>query len=162
MHAATITHKAGRGERLAAVLAALALAALLITAACLSPSRSGVGTHTQLGLPPCGWIVLFQRPCPTCGMTTSFASAAHGRFYDALRAQPLGALLALAASALLWAMLHIALAGVRTGPMLLERINGRLLLTLGVLAAVAWGYVLAMHPPASAPPTACLPSEAGI
>jgi len=30
------------------------------------------------------------RPCPTCGVTTSFVLAAHGRFYDALVNQPFG------------------------------------------------------------------------
>ena len=39
----------------------------------LQPAREGLGTHQQLGLPPCTFRVLFDRPCPSCGMSTSWA-----------------------------------------------------------------------------------------
>ena len=32
-----------------------------------------MGTHQQLGLPPCNFVTLTGYPCPACGMTTSFA-----------------------------------------------------------------------------------------
>jgi hypothetical protein len=32
-----------------------------------------MSTHTQLGMPPCNFVVLTGKPCPSCGMTTSFA-----------------------------------------------------------------------------------------
>jgi hypothetical protein len=35
-------------------------------------------------------LVTTGHPCPTCGVTTSFVLAAHGRFYEALTNQPFG------------------------------------------------------------------------
>jgi hypothetical protein len=56
----------------------------------LTPAESGVGTHTQLGLPPCGFLVLFGKPCPACGLTTAFAHLAHLQPLASLRAHPVG------------------------------------------------------------------------
>jgi hypothetical protein len=75
-----------------AVVAAIALF-LVATSVVITPDPSGIGTATQLGLPPCGMLALTGRPCPTCGMTTAFALFAHGRVVDAILAQPLGAVL---------------------------------------------------------------------
>jgi len=54
-----------------------------------------MGTHQQLGLPPCSFVVLTKYPCPACGMTTSFALLIRGDVLNALRANWVGALLAL-------------------------------------------------------------------
>jgi hypothetical protein len=72
--------------------AALALASLLVlfVSRLLTPAASGVGTHTQLGLPPCGFLAFFHLPCPACGLTTSFAHLAHGALRASLEAHPLG------------------------------------------------------------------------
>ena len=61
------------GQRIALVVLALALLALLVTAGTLTPDEQGFGTHQQLGLPPCTFYLVFKRPCPACGMTTSWA-----------------------------------------------------------------------------------------
>ena len=53
----------------------------------LTPDPYGVGTHEQLGLSPCGMLIDHGWPCPGCGLTTSFAAVAHGRFVEAFRAQ---------------------------------------------------------------------------
>lgn len=64
--------------------------AVLVTARSLHPSIRGLGTHEQLGLPPCPFFLLTGIPCPSCGLTTSFAHAARFHFYDAFIAQPFG------------------------------------------------------------------------
>jgi len=56
----------------------------------LSPNPHGHGTHEQLGLPPCPSVLFFNRPCPGCGLTTSWTATIHGHFGDAFRAHPLG------------------------------------------------------------------------
>ena len=71
------------------VLTALA-GATLTTARLLRPSAKGFGTHQQLGLPPCLFFKLTGIPCPSCGLTTSFAHSARFHFYEALITQPFG------------------------------------------------------------------------
>lgn len=56
----------------------------------LRPSPDGHGTHQQLGLPPCGSVILFDRPCPGCGLTTSWTATIHGNLAEAFSAHPLG------------------------------------------------------------------------
>jgi hypothetical protein len=82
------------------LLNAAALVGLFTVAAWLKPyDADGVplrmASHTQLGLPPCNFVAWFGRPCPTCGMTTSFALLMHGDVLASLRANPGGTLFAL-------------------------------------------------------------------
>lgn len=72
--------------------AAVGVAALcvLLVGRWLAPDPSGMGTHVQLGLPACAFHALTGLPCPTCGLTTSFAHMARLQFTDALRAHWLG------------------------------------------------------------------------
>ncbi|HKE04426.1 MAG TPA: DUF2752 domain-containing protein [Blastocatellia bacterium] len=65
-------------------------AALLLIARLLRPSADGVGTHRQLGLPPCAFLHFTGIPCPSCGLTTSVAHAARFHFYQSLITQPFG------------------------------------------------------------------------
>jgi hypothetical protein len=124
--------------RIGAALVALLMLALLGLAAFLKPAAQGHGTHQQLGLPPCGWVVAFGLPCPTCGMTTAFANAANASPWAAIKAQPAGALLALLVSAGFWASAHVAAFGSRVGPLLASTLRPRLLWPgLGLLIA-AW------------------------
>ena len=76
--------------------AGLSLWGLLAVAAMLQPDPSGLGTHRQLGLPPCTFSLLFGVRCPTCGMTTAWSNVMHGRATAALQANVCGVLLALA------------------------------------------------------------------
>ena len=88
------------------VVVAMGLLALLIVAGFLTPDRHGHGTHQQLGLPPCTFVVLFGRPCPSCGMTTSWAWLVRGRLVEAFQANAGGALLGiLAAVSAVWLLL---------------------------------------------------------
>lgn len=59
----------------------------------LKPSPEGHGTHTQLGLPACGSVAFFGRPCPGCGLTTSWTATLHGQLDTAFRAHALGTFL---------------------------------------------------------------------
>lgn len=100
--------------RLGALTLAAALLALLILASSLKASPAGHGTHTQIGLPPCGFAMSTGKPCPTCGMTTAFAHAAHGEYLTAFRTQPGGFAASLGVAALFWASLHTAATGSRS------------------------------------------------
>lgn len=59
----------------------------------LTPSTEGHGTHRQLGLPPCPSTLAFDRPCPGCGLTTSFTAMAHLSPIVAFKAHALGPIL---------------------------------------------------------------------
>ncbi len=96
-----------RGRALLSVLS-LGLIAGFCLAATLQPDPRGYGTHRQLGLPPCTLRLLFGIPCPTCGMTTSFASLMRAEFSQAFRANPAGLLLGLACAVLVpWSWLSV-------------------------------------------------------
>lgn len=82
--------------RLQAAAVVLGAGALLGLAAALKPDPSGHGTHTQLGLGPCGFLLSTGYPCPSCGMTTAFAFFAHGHVWASFLAQPTGFVLAAA------------------------------------------------------------------
>jgi hypothetical protein len=73
--------------------AAIGAAGVLAVAAMLTPSTSGVGTHTQLGLANCTFLDWTGHPCPMCGATTTFALLAHFRLIDGIVNQPFAALL---------------------------------------------------------------------
>jgi len=63
---------------------------VLVAAAAIEPDSRGYGTHTQLGLPPCGFLLLTGSPCPGCGLTTAFAYGIRGHWALAASANPLG------------------------------------------------------------------------
>lgn len=67
----------------------------------LEPDPLGHGTHQQLGLPPCSFMVLYGRRCPSCGMTTSWAHLARGQVVAAAKANVGGTFLGLLALAAL-------------------------------------------------------------
>ena len=123
-HQTTLTMSASvvveRGERLSpalrwlCLLAAMALLALLATARSLSPSARDRGTHEQLGLPPCLAVLLWDTPCPACGMTTSWALATRGHLWQAGRANLGGLILAAIALAYLPASCYFFVSGRAT------------------------------------------------
>lgn len=85
-------------ERGVMVLSGGLLVTLLAVAWWLQPDPSGLGTHHQLGLPPCSFRLFLGMRCPACGMTTSWAHVVRGQLFPALRANSGGTLLALAAA----------------------------------------------------------------
>ena len=84
-------------KRVALALLGCLPVGLLATAAFLQLSPSGIGTHTQLGMPECGIVRMFGMRCPTCGMTTAWAHAVRGQFGQAATANVTGLLLAVLA-----------------------------------------------------------------
>lgn len=74
------------------------LIGLLITAGILKPNPEGSGTHRQLGLPECSFKVMFDgKPCPSCGMTTSWSNLMRGRIIRSVQANVGGTLLGILA-----------------------------------------------------------------
>lgn len=69
------------------------LSVLLGVSLWLTPSAEGLGTHRQLGLPPCTIVQFYGVRCPACGMTTSWAHLVRGQLPSACRANTGGVLL---------------------------------------------------------------------
>ena len=86
--------KLGVGTRALLATAALGIAIGFLVASRLEPDPKGFGTHEQMGLPPCAFLKVTRLPCPSCGLTTSFAWITRGRLNQAWRANPSGLLLA--------------------------------------------------------------------
>ena len=103
-----------------------------------------IATHTQLGVPPCNFILMTGMPCPACGMSTSFALLVRGDVAASLRANWAGTLIAV-----LWAvtMVWAVASGIRGRPLFIPRGRGEIILTIGVgvvllLMLARWGIVL--------------------
>jgi len=89
-----------RWVRLGLVLLVLGWALVFTVAAGLNPyfedgTPRQMETHRQLGLPPCTFKALTGLPCPSCGMTTSFALLVRGDVWNSVRANFAGTALAL-------------------------------------------------------------------
>lgn len=129
-------------ERLAAAFVALSCLAVLITARWIEPSAAGHGSHTQIGLQPCLWAAYFDKPCPTCGMTTAFAHAARGNLIASFITQPFGAVLAVLAAVIFWISLYVAITGSTLARAASSLIGARVL-WIGLLGLLlGWGWKL--------------------
>jgi hypothetical protein len=106
--------------------------AVVITATQLTPAPAGMGTHQQLGLPPCGFLVVTGVPCPGCGLTTSFAHMVRLQFTGATRANPFGVMLFLVT----FFTIPIAAVGMVRGTSVLD--------TLERLHAEKWAILLSV------------------
>ena len=80
--------------RIPAAVLFLCCGAVLAVAVYLKPDPHGMGTHQQLGLQPCGMVLMTGYPCPTCGMTTAFSYLVRGQVLSAIYAQISGFVLA--------------------------------------------------------------------
>ena len=90
---------------LAGVLAAVFAAAAYIHPYDEAGAPRTMSTHTQLGMPPCNFATLTGKPCPSCGMTTSFALLVHGDVSASLRANWVGTTICVIwAVTLVWAL----------------------------------------------------------
>jgi hypothetical protein len=117
--------------------------ALLLIARLLRPSVDGVGTHRQLGLPPCAFLHFTSVPCPSCGLTTSVAHAARLHFYESVITQPFG--LVVFISAVLGIPLSIYFIYRRVPWSNLNRLRGRNLVIYLMIALfiLSWLYKIA-------------------
>jgi len=132
--------RATLAERVVQAAVAAVLAGGIAVGLYLRPSPTGTGTHTILGLPPCGMLVATGRPCPTCGVTTSFALAAHGRIVDSLKNQPFGLLLFGLAAVGLMAVLTTLVAGRSWGPVVTPWTVKTFVLALMLAGLASWAY----------------------
>jgi hypothetical protein len=112
--------------------------AVLVVAAILEPSPSGYGTHTQLGLPPCGFLLLTGSPCPGCGLTTAFAHGVRGDWALAVGANPLGLALFLVVCCCVPLGLLAALRGWSLDSVVQRFSLSRWALAIAGCAAVLW------------------------
>jgi hypothetical protein len=119
--------------------------AVLAIAGWLSPAQAGVGTHQQLGLPQCGWIVAADLPCPTCGMTTAFSYTVRGKFVSAIKSQPFGMLLAICVAITGILGLSIAITGRPHTHFWYRWLTTKTLFIFVGLAAFAWVYKILAH-----------------
>lgn len=126
--------------RVGALGLALGCALPLVLAAMLTPSSEGMGTHTQMGLPECGFVIATGYPCATCGCTTAFAHAADGSLLTSLATQPFGALLALALAMMTLIALWSAISGMKLAPLGQVFATKRFVLSWVVLLLGAWAY----------------------
>lgn len=79
----------------------------------MKPDLHGHGTHQQLGLPPCPSVLLFDRPCPGCGLTTSWTNLLHGNILESFRNHPLGPIMYLGLAFIGIAALYGNIKGLR-------------------------------------------------
>lgn len=127
------------GRGLALAMAAVC-AWVLITAARVTPSHTGVGTHEDLGFATCGWLMRTGVPCLTCGMTTSFAHFVRGQVLASIYVQPMGAVLAILTCVCFWIGLYVAVTGRAVYNLLRFLPTTRLLFLLLGFALLAWGW----------------------
>jgi len=131
--------------RLIALVVSLACLGVLVIAAKLQPSPNGLGSHRQLGLQECQFESRTGLPCPTCGMTTSFAHFVRGQILASLWVQPMGTLLALITTMAFWAALYIAVSA-RPAHRLLNLIPARYyFIPLLALLVIAWAWKIWIH-----------------
>lgn len=132
-------------HRLVAAGVAFLLIAPLIVGAWLTPDPAGVGTHRQLGWPPCATLLATGVPCPSCGMTTSVAWFAHGNWAASFYLQPMAALLGLLLVWGFWLAAYVAVTG-RPVHRLLGGLHSRwTVLFLGAVLLAGWGWKLYLH-----------------
>jgi hypothetical protein len=136
----------GAGERVLAAAIACCCFAVLIIAWRLAPDGQGIGTHRQLGLPPCGWMVSFGRPCITCGMTTAFSHMAHAHPVESFKVQPMGAVLALLACVGGWIAALGAATGARVDRIAITFLRPRWLWPMAAGVLAAWAYKIVVTP----------------
>lgn len=130
----------GRNDQLQYGVILLLATATLALSRYLRPAERGFGTHQQLGLPPCTFLQLTGIPCPSCGLTTSFAHAAHGHWWQALLTQPFGVLAFSLTVVSLPLTAYLLYRRITWERLFYTRAANRILAALLVLYLLSWGY----------------------
>jgi len=133
--------------RVCLVLLAALLCGGFALAAYLNPYKDGrvwyEGTHQQLGLPTCSFKHATGLPCPTCGMTSSFALFVRGDVVNSLRANAAGTVLAVLFLIVIpWSIVS-SLRGRWLFCRSLETVLVRVIVGFMLFVLVRWGIVLA-------------------
>ncbi|MBB6428693.1 hypothetical protein HNQ40_000499 [Algisphaera agarilytica] len=139
------THRvreASWSARLIALVIFAPALAVLLTASSLTANDEGIGTHTQLGLAPCGFKSSTGLPCATCGMTTSFTHAADGHLLTAFVTQPAGAVLAVLTAMVVLVSGWSLASGMSLVPIGIALWRPRVIITMIALILGGWLYTL--------------------
>jgi hypothetical protein len=132
-------------ERLIALVIAGGCAGVIATAIHLRPSPDGTGTHQGLGFLSCTMLQTTGIPCPSCGMTTSFAWFYRGSLVASFWVQPAGFVLAWLTGVLLAYSLYEAVTA-RPIHRLLRFVPMRVWVIAGVaVLAFGWGWKIMIH-----------------
>ena len=127
-------------SRMYAAIISVAVSVIFLAAAWVTPNDRGVGTHHQLGLPTCSWIVAADIPCPTCGMTTSFSHAVRGQFLQSLFTQPMGLVIAIGTFLIGVIAIFTTITGRSLALIWMPFCGRKYIILLGIFAILAWGF----------------------
>ena len=135
-----------RGGLLALVLLPLSVFAVALG---LDPYQGGrvwlEETHTQLGMPICSFRKHTGQPCPSCGMTSSFALFVRGDLLHSLQANAAGTFLAMLSALFVFWGLITAVQGRLLWLHTWERTAIWLVLAFVAVMLVRWLIVLALR-----------------
>lgn len=127
------------------MLVALSCLAPLVIAAQLNPSPTGVDTHLGLGLNSCEFLRVTHLPCPSCGMTTSFAWFVRGNWLASLYVQPMGFGLGILCAMIFWAALFIAFTAKPAHRLLYILPGIHYVIALMAFGILAWAWKIFIH-----------------
>ena len=134
-------------QRLLWLATAMACLTVLIVAASVRPDPRGYGTHQSSGLfrDECQFLRNTGLPCPSCGMTTSFAWFVRGNLFASIYVQPMGFVLAAGTAVTFWLSLYIAITAKPAHRLLRPIPAGYYLIPLFAIAILAWGWKVLIH-----------------
>jgi hypothetical protein len=132
--------------RLSLIAIALGVVGVFAIAIALDPYQGGKtwshGTHQQLGLLPCNFLVATGYPCPSCGMTTSFAFFTRGDIWHSMQANFVGTFLALLCLGYIPWSIASAWRGRPLFMVSMEMMFLRLVIAFLILMLLRWGVVV--------------------
>ena len=120
---------------------------VLVTAMGVQPDERGYGTHEDLGMEPCGYLLKHGHPCVTCGMTTAFSHTVRLQLPHAFQASPAGMLLCLLLIAFPAWMIHSIVTGSPWLRFLLWPYGKLIPVVLFLLILASWLYKIMVPTP---------------